>query len=418
MFRPYLRPSRTPSLNRSWARARSTHRSLEARPDPRGPGRPKANPSCGTHRPGRIRILHSLSAFRLVFVTAPLFLAGGVALGTAGAKPGFSVTDAGRAGTITPADTVRPGADHHVHVWSPAARDVGIRIQEALDQEVVAEEEMRLLSADDVIAGLDSAGIERGVLISTAYFFGMPDILVENESAMVRAENDFVARQVAAHPDRLIGFFSVNPLADYALDEFERLKNHDAFAGVKMHLGNSDVDLRDAEDLARLRVVFARANELGLAVVIHLGGRSDSFGAPDAEAFVNEVLPAAPDVPIQVAHMGGPGGFGPATRASVETFAAAIREHPERTRNLVFDLSAVPHPRYLAQGDTALLRQIEELNRAFVEAARELGFDRVVYGTDYPLVSMPRYLPGIRDALPLTDAEFRDLVETPASYLR
>lgn len=249
---------------------------------------------------------HPRRTLRLAIVTAPLFLAGGIALGTAGPEPELSVHHAERDGTLTPTDTVRPPADHHVHVWSPAARDVGIQIQKTLGQEVVAEEEMRVLSGDDVIAGLDSAGMERGVLISTAYFFGIPDVSVENERAKVQAENDYVARQVAPHPDRLVGFLSVNPLADYALDEIERLANHEAFAGLKLHLGNSDVDLRDGEDVARLREVFARANELGLAVVIHLGGRSDSFGAPDAEAFVNEVLPAAPDVPIQVAHMAGP----------------------------------------------------------------------------------------------------------------
>ena len=313
--------------------------------------------------------------------------------------------------------TVVP-ADHHVHVWSPEARDLLLRAQEEMDQEVISEEDARVLSADDVVAGLDSAGVQRAVLLSTAYFFGMPEMRVEDEREKVRAENDYVAGQVAARPERLAAFFSVHPLAGYALEEMERLADHPSFVGLKLHLGNSDVDLRDAEHVERLREVFARANALDLAVVIHLGGRSEEFGAPDAEAFVDRVLPAAPDVPIQVAHMGGPGGFGPGTRAAANAFAAAIEDHPARTRNLLFDLSGVPHPEYLARGDTALVRRIRELNRAFADAIRRLGFDRVVYGTDWPAVSMPRYLEGLRQDLPLSDEEFRDLVDDPAPYLR
>lgn len=315
-------------------------------------------------------------------------------------------------------EPVVPPADHHVHLWSSDARDLLVRAQKAVGQEVIAEEQARPLSAEDALAALDSAGIERGVLLSTAYFFGIPDVEVEDEYAKVRAENDYVGRQVEARPDRLVGFFSANPLADYAFDEMERLADHEAFAGLKLHLGNSDVSLRDSADVARLREVFGRANELDLAVVIHLGGRSESFGAPDAEAFVEEVLPAAPDVPIQVAHMGGPGGLGPGTRAAAGVFAAALEEHPERTRNLVFDLSGVPHPTYLARGDTALVRRIEQLNRAFVQTARGLGFDRVLYGSDWPAVPMARYLDGVREDLPLSDEEFRDLVDDPAPYLR
>lgn len=32
------------------------------------------------------------------------------------------------------------------------------------------------------------------MLLSTAYFFGFPDVTVEDERAKVRAENDYVAR--------------------------------------------------------------------------------------------------------------------------------------------------------------------------------------------------------------------------------
>lgn len=308
-------------------------------------------------------------------------------------------------------------ADHHMHVWSADARDLLVEAQRAVGQEVIAEEDARALTGADAVAALDSAGIRRGVVLSNAYFFGIPDVEVKDEYARTRAENDFVARQVSQYPDRLVGFFSVNPLADYAIGEIDRLADRPEFVGLKLHLGNSNVDLRDPAHVHRLREVFARANEAGLAIVIHIGGRSADFGAADAEAFLTEVLPAAPDVPVQLAHMAGPGGFGPGTQASFETFAAAIERDAEATENLLFDLSGVPHPISMAQGDTTLIRRIEEINGAFLEAARAVGFDRVVFGSDYPAISVPLYFRGIRETLPLSDAEFRDLVDDPAPYL-
>lgn len=310
-----------------------------------------------------------------------------------------------------------PAADHHVHVWSQDARDLLVRAQEEMGQTVIPEEEARPLTASDAVEALDSAGIERGVLLSTAYFFGIPDLEIGDEYARVRAENDYVGRQVGEYPDRLVGFFSFNPLADYALREMERLADRPSFAGVKLHLGNSGVSLRDSADVARLQEIFARANERDLAIVIHLGGRNQDFGAADAAAFLDEILPAAPDVPVQVAHMAGPGGLGPGTRASAKAFDAALEDHPERTRNLYFDLSGVPHPTHLAQGDTTLLRRIEVLNRAFVELAREIGFDRILFGSDFPAITPARYMDGLPTSLPITAEEYRDLVDDAAPYL-
>ncbi len=344
---------------------------------------------------------------------APTVAAAGL-LAIASSTPGPS-PDPRAHGAVGAAST--PPADHHVHVWSRPARDLLVRAQEELGQEVISAEQARVLSGSDAVAALDSAGVERGVLLSTAYFFGIPDVEVEEEREKVRAENDYVARQAEAHPHRLVAFLSVNPMADYAVDEIERMGGREAVVGLKLHLGNSNVSLRDSAEVARLREVFARANERGLAIAVHLGGRSPDFGAEDAEAFLNEVLPAAPDVSVQVAHMGGPGGFGPGTRAAADAFAAALEDHPERTEKLFFDLSGVPHPTYVARGDSTLERRIAELNRAFVETARAIGFDRIVYGTDWPAISMPRYLAGIRAALPLAEEEFRDLVDDPAPYL-
>lgn len=240
---------------------------------------------------------------------------------------------------------------------------------------------------------------------------------VENEHRKVCDENDLVAREVAKHPNRLFGFFSFNPMAPYAFDEMDRLAEAPEFVGLKLHLANSRFDFRDLQQVNRLRSIFAHANEQGLAVVIHLYTAQEGYGRRDVEIFIDDVLPAAPDVPVQIAHFGGGGGFGPGTIGAVDALAAALEDHPERMENVFFDLSGIPHPHYLAQGRAELIKKIEIVNQRFVEAVDRLGADRIVYATDWPAVDMARYLEGIESDLPMTTEELADLIDDPAPYL-
>lgn len=326
------------------------------------------------------------------------------------------------AGRVAPDDPVQdapptPPADHHMHVRSPAAVEAFRQAQDALDQVVIPEERLVPLDGSDAVAALDSAGIEKGVLLSVAYLFATPELEVQDEYRKVRAENDFVAEQVRNRPERLVGFFSLDPLADYALREIERGAGIEGLTGLKLHFGNSDVDLRDPDDVDRLRAVFARADELGLPIVVHLRTRSSEYGARDAEIFLERVLAAAPEVPVQVAHLAGQGGYDDAQRQALGVLVSAMEDRPDLTENLFFDLSAVPQPPALAEGDTALLRRVEEMNAVVADALREVGPDRVVYGTDWDAVPLPLYLDEIREALPMTDEEIRDLLDDPAPYL-
>src|ERR1700761_1014600 len=100
-------------------------------------------------------------------------------------------------------------------------------------------------AAADLIPLLDAAGIRRAVVLSLAYQFGNPNrAFASDEYRAVKAENDWTSGQVALFPERLIGFCGVNPLKDYAPAEIDRC-SHDPHlkTGIKLHFGNSDVDL-------------------------------------------------------------------------------------------------------------------------------------------------------------------------------
>src|SRR5690349_17995114 len=205
--------------------------------------------------------------------------------------------------------------DHHQHLFSPQALSVFSA--------------PKAITAADLIAGMDAAGIDRAVVLSAAYGFSNPfKAPGPDEYARVRAENDWVSMQVARYPRRLTGFCAVNPLRDYALHEIERCsKDANLRTGLKLHFGNSDVNLDIDEHVERTRAVFAAANAHGMAIVVHAHANIDHnrpYGAKQARVFLERLLPAAPDITVQIAHLAGGGGYDATVDAALGVYAEAI----------------------------------------------------------------------------------------------
>ena len=112
-----------------------------------------------------------------------------------------------------------------------------------------------------------------------------------------------------------------------------------------MHFGNSDVDLSNREHVTRLQQVFALANRQRMAIVVHMRASvtmKREYGASRARSFIEDVLPAAPDVPVQVAHLGGAGGYNdPGADEVMGVFVEAIAKKDPRMRNVYIDVSGV-----------------------------------------------------------------------------
>jgi len=207
-----------------------------------------------------------------------------------------------------------PLADHHQHLFSPT---------------VAVAESARAISVEDLISRLDEAGIRRAAVLSLAYILGDPYGTASTEYARVKAENDWTSRQVARFPLRLVGLCSVNPLKEYAFDELARCaKDPQLRRGLKLHFANSRVDYHNPAHTDRLRRLFAAANGYRMAIVAHVRTSISAkipYGADEARIFLNEIVPAAPDVPIQIAHLAGAGGYGdPPVDEALSVFAEAI----------------------------------------------------------------------------------------------
>jgi predicted TIM-barrel fold metal-dependent hydrolase len=267
----------------------------------------------------------------------------------------------------------------------------------------------RVITADALVANMNEAGIERAVVLSVAYWFGGPSqSYSEEEYARVRAENDWTAAQVARHPDRLVAFCGISPLRDYAVPELRRCGRELGMKGIKMHFRGAEVDILDnPQHVEKVRQVFQAANDAGMTIVVHSEARGE-YGRAHAEAFLNRLLPAAPDVIVQIAHLWGGNQY----RAEpLAVYAEAIAAGDPRTRNLYFDLAeAVPG----ALGSDQALREI-------AQRIRQIGLDRVLYGSDATTAGGARIAQRwaqLRHRLPLTDAELQDIADNVAPYLR
>jgi|SRR5690242_5188176 len=301
--------------------------------------------------------------------------------------------------SLTPAQT--PIVDHHQHLFSPA--NAAWSSTDSTSRQPV--------TAADLIALLDSAGIRKALVLSVAYQWGNPTRTVDNEYEKVKAENDWTSAQVAQYPDRLRAFCGVNPIKDYALEEIARCSRDPHLRpGLKLHFGNSDVDVHDARQLAQLKRVFRAANDNRMAIVVHMHAsvnKKRPYGRAEAEIFLNELLPMAPDVPVQIAHFAGAGAFDDSTDHAIGVFADAISRHDTRTAHVYIDVSL--SSRALAPDRRALI----------VSRIRQIGVDRLLFGSDAPFPGNgPREYWAAFRTLPLTARELQTIATNVAPYMR
>ena len=139
---------------------------------------------------------------------------------------------------------------------------------------------------------------------------------------------------------------------------------------------------------------------------------------------MEKVLPSAPHVPVQVAHLGGWGGYDHATDDTLSTFAKICEEHPDRCRKLYFDISAVvlsPASAKAAPGSDDRLLWDEQ--KGFADGPerlaihlRRIGLSRILFGTDWPTVTASNYIEMSRHSLRLSPAELKLIFSNVAPY--
>ena len=259
--------------------------------------------------------------------------------------------------------------------------------------------------AGELIRQMDEVGTGRGVVLSIAYQLGNPfRPSVANEYERVKQENDWTAAQSALHPNRLVAFCGVNPLKDYALPEIDRCAQHPGLRrGLKLHFGNSDVEMDKPGHVEQIRRVFAAANRHRMAIVVHIRPNIDHgrpWGARQARIFIEKVLPEAKEIVVQIAHMASSGPYDDeGVENALGVFADAITAKAPQMKLVYFDVSVA---------------KWESKRESFQRLLRTIGMDRLLYASDAPLAAAWKAF----RQLPLLEGELKQIEENVAPYLR
>ena len=250
--------------------------------------------------------------------------------------------------------------DFHTHIlppWLSREREKWAE-RDATFGELLADPRARLASAEDLISAMDEDGVDRSVTMG----FGWTDLELAREC------NDYIAESVLAHPDRLIGFGSVNPAwGDDGLRELERCAQMGLKGLGELHPDTQGFDLGDADTM---RPILEVADEHGLVVTTHssepVGHQYQGKGrtTPDVLLRFIENARMYPNVKIICAHWGG--GL---------PFYALMPEVKDALENVWFDTAASP---FLY--DASIYSMV----------SRIVGVDRVLLGSDYPLMRLRR----------------------------
>ncbi|GAB4410513.1 MAG: 4-hydroxyphenyl-beta-ketoacyl-CoA hydrolase [Anaerolineales bacterium] len=252
--------------------------------------------------------------------------------------------------------------DVHVHVHRPevaACRDE-FCARDAYFQRLYADPKARLATAEDVIQAMDDDGVDVAVICGFAW----------RDAGICRDDNDYVMEAVARYPRRLVGLAVLNPCdGDRAVYEMERC----ARGGLR-GLGELMPDGQGyaLSDVEAMRPIMEAARMLGWVVLTHSNeqvGHDYAGKGKTGPEVVLRFAQAFPDARIVCAHWGG--GL---------LFYELMPEVRESLRNVFYDTAASP---YLYD------------DRIFRVAA-EIAPEKVLFGTDYPLLRARTYLKRVR----------------------
>jgi predicted TIM-barrel fold metal-dependent hydrolase len=301
-------------------------------------------------------------------------------------------------GVRASSDAMSWRADHHIHLASAdLCRMVG---------ECLPSNHPPAVFASDAVRALDEAHVSKGVILSCAYLYGLPSLhLTAREIAeRTRRENESTAAEVAKYPTRLVGFLSVNPLQDSAIDEIRHWQGSRELIGLKLHFTASSVDVRSAAERRQVARVLAEAATEHIPIVIHIGG--GRFDSSDAELFIRDVLPSARESWVQIAHAGGGLPLRDGNHLGVlRAFADHIVRDDPATRHVLFDLSFVPAPGESREDAAALTQQI-----------RRIGIRRFLFASDFNVLTLNEEIKNL-DRLGLTREEWQTLAQNCAPWV-
>ena len=255
--------------------------------------------------------------------------------------------------------------DFHTHIfppWLKERRDEYSKCDPCFSL-LYSQPKARIATAEELIASMDEAGIDLSVALNAGWV---------SQELCVKT-NDYILDSVSRYPTRLVGFCSVQPRAgDAAIAELERC----AKAGAR-GIGElrSDVQGFNLADETTMKPLVDAALKHDLIFVSHSSepvGHEYSGKGSITPDILYSFITAFPHLKLVCAHWGG--GL---------PFYALMPEVAKALANVFFDTAA-----------TVFLYRPE----IFEQVSRIIGSDKVLFGTDYPLMHQNRVIAQIKSS--------------------
>ena len=253
--------------------------------------------------------------------------------------------------------------DFHTHIFPPQIKqDPGKYIDsDACFAIIYSSPKTKMATAEELIASMDEEGIDISVVLNIGWT--THELCVET--------NDYILESIARYPQRLIGFGTVQPRSlEAALAEIERCARGGIRGIGEIRPDMQLLDLRDETVMVPFIEVMTRHN---LILLTHasepVGHEYPGKGAitPD---ILYPLITNFPDLTVVCAHWGG--GL---------PFYALMPEVKRAMDNVFFDTAASPFL-YSPQ----IYNQVIQL----------VGAERILFGSDYPLLAPSRLLNEIK----------------------
>ncbi len=253
--------------------------------------------------------------------------------------------------------------DFHTHIFPPRIKQNRGRFiaRDPCFASLYSSPNSKLATADELIASMDKDGVALSVVLNIGWT--THELCVET--------NDYILESIARYPKRLMGFCTVQPQSlEATLNEIERCAKGGIRGIGEMRPDMQLFDFRDEELMEPFIGAIIKHNLILLTHASEPVGHEYPGKGGITPDMLYPLITSFPNLTIVCAHWGG--GL---------PFYALMPEVKRSMSNVFFDTAASPFL-YSPQ----IYNQVIQL----------IGADKILFGSDYPLLAQSRLLKEIK----------------------
>lgn len=255
--------------------------------------------------------------------------------------------------------------DFHTHVFPEDVRLNRDRYlkSDPLFRLIYADRKAKLIGAEELIKAMDRTGIDKAVIC------GFPWL----DQKLCIKTNDYLLSCMEKYQGRLIGFVSVSPLVpEGTISEVERCVAS-GMKGVGEH--GFYITKMGSKEISGIRPVIDVVKEMNVPLLVHINepiGHRYPGKVDMTLKWIYDLILTCQGIDLILAHLGG--GF---------LFYELMPEIKRVTARVYYDTAACP---FLYS------------SKIYLVAASIVGAEKIIFGSDYPLINQTRYFDAIRNS--------------------